>query len=577
MLVHQDDIASVLALLAKQGTLSIDTETTGLERRDKPFAAIIATDTDEYYFDERCSGKFWDKLNDIGPKDWALQNAKFDMKMLNRMGVVLQGRHFDTACGSRIKRNDHMLHSLDAQAQRELGVPKSDAIKKYIKEHDLFETRKDFFGVEYKSPKYQDVPLEIMHNYACLDARLTYDLHKKYSTELAMPQHRLYEMEAMLTPVCYRMEEHGLLLDKEYTLAAMYREQSLSWELKEKYKAITGTAFVNSAKSVQKVIQAQLPLTEDGNPSLTDDVIELLLNTATTYDRGIVELVRGIRTYEKRISTYYKSYLNFMTGQSIIHPTMWQAGTRTGRFSYSDPNLQNIPKEEHSEHEHVVRGCFIPRPGRKFVSFDYSQMEYRMMAAYANETEIIAAVMGGADFHQATASLLGITRSEAKTLNFALLYGAGEDKIAAMLGVAIQQAKILKFKYFAKLPKVERLIDQVINTGKSRGYVETWCKRRMYAAKEFCYALPNHLIQGGGADVVKLAMIEIARSFPEIPMVVQIHDQLVFEMTDKDMQHIPEIKGIMEGIFTAMNGMVLKVDVSVSSGSLAEKDMVKLG
>ena len=566
---------STLRYLQTAHTLSLDTETTGLEQQDLPFAVIIADDLNEYYFDERILGDMWNLLQCLTPKVWVFQNAKFDLKMCARMGFTPSSLHYyDIACGSRLMRNDPLQHSLDAQAKRYLGKDKSDLVKKYIKDHNLYEVRKDFFGVEYKSPRYDRVPVELMAEYACLDARLTYDLHQLYSRQLDPASLELYDMESQLIPVCLDMEETGLLLDKQYTLEAMYAEQDTLISLVYKYKSITGAEYVNSAKSIQKVLSIELPKTEGGNPSLTDDVIDWLLVEGSPRDKEIGDIVRSIRSLDKRITTYFKSYLNFATKQNIIHPTMWQAGTRTGRFSYSDPNLQNIPKEETPEYAHIVRKCFIPRAGKKYVSFDYSQMEYRMCVAYANETEIIEQVMNGVDFHQATADLVGITRKHAKTLNFAVLYGAGVDKIAAMLGCTVTQAEVLKYKYFSKLPKVERLIDSIIATGKSRGYVMTWTKRRMYADKEFCYALPNHLIQSGGADVVKKAMIQIATEVPEIPMVLQVHDQLVFEMYPEEFGRIEKIKQIMESVFPPMNGMTLKVDVSIGT-SLAETDMVK--
>lgn len=236
--------------------------------------------------------------------------------------------------------------------------------------------------------------------------------------------------------------------------------------------------------------------------------------------------------------------------------------------------MQNVPKEEDSTEPYVVRGCFVPRPGHVFVSMDYSQMEYRMMAAYANEVSIIERVMKGEDFHQVTADLFGVTRKTAKTLNFAILYGAGEEKLAFMLGVAREEARRLKLKYFMALPRVEKLIDDVIRTGKSRGYVKNWLGRKMRAEFFFAYALPNHLIQGGGADVVKTAMIRIDKEFPDVKMVLQVHDQLVFDMTPDQYVHIPRIKEIMESVWT-MNGMKLEVDVSWSARSFAERDMTK--
>lgn len=563
------NLTSVLETLQRETLLAVDTETTGLEETDVPFACIIATQYEVYYFDDRLVD-FWSAIAPLFEnKDLMVvfQNAKFDMRMLGMKGITCHCRVTDIAVASRLLRNDHLKHNLDAQAMRVLDRRKDKRVEEFIKEHKLVEKRTSRLGDTYESPCYHKVPIELMEEYACLDARLTYDLYLEYMDRLDDGAKRVWANENDLIKVCFAMERRGLLLNKDYTQAARAHELQKHAEYLAEYKEKTGVAFVNSAKAIQKALGVELPKTGKGNPSLTDDIIEDLLPKYP-----VLELVRNIRTHDKRISTYYNNYLNMYDKDGVVHPTMWQAGTRTGRFSYSDPNLQNIPKEEDSTDKYVVRGCFKPRPGTIYVSFDYKQMEYRMAAAYANEKKAIDAVMSGADFHQATADLVGITRKHAKTLNFAILYGAGNDKVARMLGMTTDEAQRLRYKYFMALPMIERFIDDVVRTGKARGSVLNWMGRRLYADKEFAYALPNHLIQGGGADIVKVAMVRIAEKFPELPMVLQVHDQLVFELTPGQLKYIPEIQALMESIWS-LNGMTLGVDVSWSSESLAERDM----
>lgn len=578
MRVTADNMSQVIELLCVEPS-AVDTETTGLEETDLPFAAIFATSKDVFYFDERIIPNFWPSLQPIfdGPLVHVFQNAKFDKTMLERKGLYLGGWITDIAIAARLIRNDHLTYSLDAQAHRELGMRKDKRVEEYIKKHDLYEVRKDFFGEDRKVPRYDWVPVEIMEEYACTDARLTYDLYMKYMESADTRTLELLKNEDKLIHVCQQMERRGLFLDKDYTLKAMYFEKELLDYNKERFHTLTGVKFVNSAKAVQEVLEYPLPLTDKQNPSLTDDVIEDILASDYTSakDKEIVNTVRSIRTYDKRISTYYESYLNHADKNSIIHPTMWQAGTRTGRFSYSDPNLQNIPKEEDSKDLYVVRGCFKPREGRTFVSFDYSQMEYFLMIDYAGEESVISKINSGGDFHQATADLFGVTRKQAKTLNFAILYGAGDSKLAGMLGVPINEARRLKYKYFMALPKVEKLIDNIIRTGASRGFVTNWAGRNLYAQRDFCYALPNHLIQSGGADIVKIAMNRIHAEFPDLWMVLQIHDQLVFELRENQFKFIPRIQEIMEKVYPSLNGVKMRVDISTSAISLAERDMKK--
>ena len=587
MRVVPSNLDQVVRKLQLASFLSIDCETTGLEETDRPFAFIIADDYTEYYFDKRCIDMSPHQCRTIAQlfmmtgRIWFLQNAKFDMRMLSHLGFTIRGKVFDIAIMARLVRNDHMLYSLEAQAKRHGMQKGADIIKSYIKEHDLYEVRKDFFGVASKQPRYDRVPADMMEEYACMDARITYDLGMIYLKQLEDSGCMDVMMnESRLTKVCFDMERKGLKLNKSYTLKAMYHEIEQLEGAKNTYKEQTGQSFVNSAKAFQRWCinhGVRLPTTENGNPSLTDDIIEEYLVSDIVPDlvKDTLKAVQSIRFYEKRINTYYEGYLNAMDADCIVHPSMWQAGTKTGRFSYSNPNLQIIPKEKKSTAEYVVRGCFQPRSGHVFVSFDYAQMEYRMMAAYANETEIIRRVMNGEDFHEVAAALFGVERDPAKTLNFAVLYGAGDAKLAGMLGVSLKEAKQLKLKYFMALPKVERLVDQIQRTGKSRGYITNWFGRNLYADPNHVYALPNHLIQSGGADVVKVAMVKIAEAYPDIPMVLQVHDQLVFEVRPDQYHILPQIQEIMETAFPPMNGMALKVDVEWSAISLAARDLKK--
>lgn len=578
MIVTTHNLDDVVASLSNSPVVSLDTETTGLDHRDLPFACIIADDREVFYFDDRVFPLFWSdprfKAIMHTNRRWVYQNAKFDMMMLERMDITPMGEQHDIAVQARIQRNDHMLYNLESQGKR-IKDFKKDTVKEFIAKHKLYETRHNYFGEEYKQPQFDKVPLEVIQPYAEQDAMLTLKLYHHYNGLMDADDQRVMDMERELTPVLYQMEKTGVLLSIPITQKAYYYEKNILEELKGTFESLTGVAYVNSAKSIQKAITHPLPTTDKGNPSLTDDVIEdVLVSDASDRDKEILRLVQDIRHYDKRISTYYESFLNKVSTFSTIHCNMNQAGTRTGRMSSSNPNLQNVPKEEDSTAQFLIRGCFVPRIGHVFVSFDYAQMEYRMMAAYANQTDIIHKVMNGVDFHQATADMFNVTRKTAKTLNFMILYGGGDAKLGAALGIVLAEARRLKLKYFMALPKVQDFVEQVIRTAKSRGYVKNWLGRKLHTLPEFAYAAPNHLIQGGGADVVKTAMVRIANEMPELKMILQVHDQLVFDMRPQEFFHIPRIKEIMESVWE-MNGMKLTVDVSWSATSLAERDMIK--
>ena len=558
--------------------LSIDTETTGLEEHDRLFCVTISTDRHQFYITRENLGGLRDVFADPN-KLWFMQNAKFDMRMLANEGYPLQGRVTDITVMARLVRNDHLVYSLESQAVR-FGEKKLDLVKKEIVEKKLYDIRPRRIGPPDKVPRYDWVNQGLLKVYACVDASLTYKMAQKYKSEFSEidgNHWRVWNNENELTKVCFNMERRGMCIDVNYTRAGYAFQELQSARLKKDFKAQTGLDFVDSAKLFEPIftnLGEQIQRTAKGNPSFTGDVLE-------KYRHPLAELVLEIRSSEKTITTYYTNFINmYVTHKDlpehcgVIHPSMWQAGTKTGRFSYSDPNLQQLTKDEDSKDEYVVRGCFVPRPGKAFLAIDFSQQEYRLMLAYANETALIKAVMDGADVHQATADLLGINRQQAKTLNFAILYGAGVEKISKMLKCSVADARRFKLLYFMKLPKVEQFIDEVIRKGRSRGFVHNWFGRRLYTTREHAYALPNHIIQSSGADVIKLSMNRIG---PDAPMVLQVHDELIFEVDPSEVEEKAKLyKGIMESAFPAKNGMTLTTEATYSTKSLAKRDFIKI-
>jgi DNA polymerase-1 len=374
------------------------------------------------------------------------------------------------------------------------------------------------------------------------------------------------------------MEWVGIKINRAYvTEAQAFEQREVDRYKREFYDISGGRSFIDSNKALDEAFRAcgydEIPVTEKGNPSFTDAALEGL-------GGKLAECVRCIRHHEKRIGTYYSSFLHYAGADDVIHPNMKQGGTETGRFSYSEPNLQNVPKEEHAEdgHPSIVRRSFVPRDGKCFVMIDYKQQEYRLMLDYAGETQLIAEVNAGADVHQAMADMVGITRQQAKTLNFAVLYGASSAKIAGMLKIGNAEATHLLNLYYSKLPRVKAFKNAVIKRGEMRGYIINWAGRRCHIdRRDWAYVLPNHLIQGGGADVIKFAMVKIAALLEgtKSAMTLQIHDELLIAMDPDDFHLIPKVQQIMESVYPAQNGIVLATSVSHSFKSWGAPDVVE--
>ncbi len=571
VLVSSDNAVSVYDKLINEPVLSLDTETSGLEWGDRPFLAILATATEEFLFPIGQDNTFLARIC-ATPRKWIFQNAKFDCRMLRQMGIRVHGEIYDDAIASRLLRNDYFgakPYSLEAQAKRHGMV-------KQFKEVDdamVYEERTTRLGEKYKAKRYDRVDKEIMYRYAAMDARITYDLFHKYTASMDSQTLRVLDNESRLHGMCMDMEWRGIQTDPAYARRAMDYERAALVGVAKEFEELTGIAFADKKSVLIPIFEAageRITYTDKDNPQLRDEDLERFTSPAA-------HLVQRIRGHQKLISTYYENIINRADDDGILRAAIWQAGTKTGRFSYSEPNLQNLPKDEESTEAYVVRGAFVPRAGRVFVSMDYAQQEYRLMLAYANQRDLIDKVMAGADLHEATADIVGITRSHAKTLNFAILYGAGVAKIAKMLGVTEIQASRLKADYFKALPNVEALIERVIRTGRARGFVRNWFGRKLYADREYCYALPNHIMQGGGADVIKRAMVQMWEAgliHEDNFAVVQIHDQLVFDCKPEAFDSLAQIQDIMQRAFPPKNGMSLTVDVSWSDKSLAVRDMV---
>jgi DNA polymerase-1 len=573
-IVTGSNLTRVLEYLRHKPKLALDCETTGLEWSDKLFAITISDEAEDYFFDQELLPK-WDATI-LTPKRLVFKNAKFDMRMLVNSGFGLPkpARFEDITTQARILKNDFYgakAYSLSALAKRE-GMEKLTVVDDYIKEHKLYAVRHTRLGESYKSPCFYKVPRGILAEYACKDSRLTYDLSEIYDSRMDEGDRVVFDNECRILPALFDMEMRGIRTDQEYISHGREQEAARLKNEQRYFFQATGEEFTNSKSQLLRIFERageKAHLTDKGNPKLDDDVLQ-------SYTSREARIVQKIRFYEKRISTYWDNYSNLSDSRNYIHPTLWPDGTRTGRFSSSEPNLQNVPKEEPAG-ELELRRAFVPDPGTFFLSIDYKQVEYRMMLDYAKELRLIDKVMAGHDVHQATADLVGISRKDAKTLNFACLYGAGPDKISGMLNIGLGEATKLRTRYFLALPKVEELISKVRTRAKERGFITNWYGRKLKYSSDDFYAAPNGLIQGGCADVLKVAVRGLwdLLQGKETRMVALIHDQVVFCMPDSEKDLVPQIVHAMENVYPAHTKIKLEVDVSYSRESLAESSMQK--
>jgi len=409
---------------------------------------------------------------------------------------------------SRLCNNVLPSYSLDNMGKK-IGFEKSDVVKKYISKHKL-QTKED----GKTKPHYNLVPLELIQLYGERDGAVTYALGKyclnrisKISAEqrsLGLPDiRRILNNEVKLTKVLFKMECTGVKLDLDYCKEAYESEVSIYNEAEAKFEALTGLEFSDSRTVFVKAFEKlNLPYgkTEKGNASFKDDNLP---------DNSLGNIIRDRRSAFKRAGTYYKNFLELADKDGVIHCNFRQAGTSTGRMSCSEPNLQNVPKRGEDNFTNKVRRAFIPRENHTFVMVDFDQMEYRLLMDLAGEDKLIKRILDeGLDVHTATADDVGVERFHAKTLNFAIIYGSGDEKLSGMLKVDVPTAKSFRGKYFQNLQKVQNFVYRLKRTAKTRGSVTNLYGRLLQAPKGTDYKIPNHYIQGTCGDIVKEAMIQ---------------------------------------------------------------------
>jgi DNA polymerase-1 len=364
------------------------------------------------------------------------------------------------------------------------------------------------------------------------------------------------------------MEQIGIQIDPAYCREAMEYYKSKMEKAAYEFENASGIEFVDSNKVLAQAFDKVgeiYPTTEKGNPSFTDKVLQ-------GFTSPLAEHVKAWRDASKKSGTYFANFLYFKDDYDRIHATVKTWGTDTARFSYADPNLQNIPKEDSGKYK--VRAAFTPTEGFFFAMLDYDQQEYRLLLDLAGEDKVIDKVLAGLDVHQATADLMGVDRTSAKTLNFMLLYGGGAAKLADALGVSVHRAKHLKASYFQALPNVKSFTRSVIEKAEENTLVKNWAGRNYnFPGGEFSYKAPNHIIQGGCAEVMRLALVKVHEFLKPLRsrILVSIHDEILFEIAYGEEHILSELKRIMESVYPYRK-LPLTCGIDYSKKSWADKE-----
>ena len=566
-----DDLSMIESLIHESKRFAFDTETTSIDSLEAELVGVSFSfeANSGYYLPiahqektaiSRDEALRWLKQIIEASQDKVIgQNLKYDLQVLRNHQINIKRFHADTMLMSYSINSTASRHNLDALAEYYLNI-------KTIKFEDVMGKGKN------KLKNFSEVPIKEATNYAAEDADITLQLYETFETKIDdKTKIMLQEIEYPMIFVLMEMEATGALIDIKHLNSLSNNFGSKLINLVQKIHKHSGVVFnIDSPKQLSEVlfdkmgIEAKgLKKTSSGYYSTSESVLQKLAD-----ENEIIKDILEYRTLAKLKSTYTDKLSEICDLGSRVHTSYHQAVTSTGRLSSSDPNLQNIPIR--TKDGIVIREAFIAPQGKKLLAVDYSQIELRLMAHYSNDEIMVKSFNNNEDIHKRTASeIFGVDiqdvdddmRRKAKTINFGLLYGMSAFGLANQLSVTRAEADIFLESYFDRYSGVSAFMKNIVEDAKGKKYVETLHGRKIHVpniessnylmrqASE--RAAINGPLQGSAADIIKIAMIKIAEwiegNDQEIKMILQVHDELIFEVPDSyGEENIEPIIKLME-------------------------------
>ncbi|MBI4272764.1 DNA polymerase I [Candidatus Uhrbacteria bacterium] len=589
-LTEEKEIIALLALIRQKGFCVIDTETTSLVPFDAELlgVSICCEGGKANYIPWDSPGIQWkkefiemlesDSIKKIG------HNAKYDFEIFYAHDIFVNGLFFDTILAAYILNPGTRSYGLDGLSFSEFGYQK-------IPITALIGTGKNQISMK-------DVPLAKLSVYSCEDADMTFRLYEKYEKELrTLAQAELFTtIEVPVVEVLVAMEMTGVTIDEKKLATLSSEVHSLCEKERSVIYGLAGEQLnLNSTHQLKKILFEKLaivpPKLKRGKTGISIAASEL------EKMRGLHPIIDHILAY-RELTKLLNTYIDVLP--DLVHPKTGRIHTNynqtiaaTGRLSSSNPNLQNIPIK--TDLGRRIRSSVVAPDGYELVSFDYSQIELRIIASLAQDEKMIAAFHAGVDIHTATAAEVnGVTLQEvnshmrraAKEINFGILYGMGPHGLAASAGISFGEASQFIDQYFFAYPHIKEYIEKTIALARANGYSETIFGRRRYlpdlqsgmpqmrnAAERAAINMP---VQGTAADIIKLAMIAVYKKIKnqkDVRMILQVHDELVFEVTKGCTDtYVSLIKKEMESVAS----LTVPLVVDITHGPNWE-EMTKIG
>ncbi|MCW0228872.1 DNA polymerase I [Campylobacter lari] len=571
LILDEKELFDILEKIDDQSIVAFDTETTGLDTKE---AKIVG-----FSFCSHESEAFYVPLahDYLGVcKQISMQAAKKGIEKIYQSTVIGHNLKYDFEI---IKNNFNLLspkNYADTMILAWLKEPSlrvnMDVLAKRIFDYETLH----FEDLVKKGESFAGVDVEKACKYAAEDAYITLRFYLYFLKNLEKPLLELAQKsEFEFIKVLIMMENNGIKLDIQKLESLMQNFNQDIKILSEKIYDLAGEKFnINSPKQVGDILFEKLKLPSGKKSKTGYSTDEKVLNNLID-EHLIIKEILAYRELAKLVGTYCEPLLKLAKKDenSRIYSSFLQTGTATGRLSSKDPNLQNIPA--HGQYAKDYKTCFVAKEGFSFISLDYSQIELRMLAHFSEDEKLLEAFSNDEDIHAKTAIMIFgesnyHTRSVAKSINFGLIYGMGYKTLSQNLKIEAKLAKEYIEKYFKNFTSIKTYFEKVKNEAKQNGFIKTLLGRKRYFdfenAKPMQIAMYeresiNSTLQGSAADIIKLAMIEIAKDLDENKrLILQIHDELIFEVKDEFCDEFAKnASDIMENI------VKLKVKLKTSS------------
>lgn len=562
-------VGEILNIIDRQPKVAFDLETTGLDRnRSSIHGVALANDTNEWYVMGAALPALLEGMKPLAAKRdllWIGHNLRFDVHFLDKYGIR-PARYFDTMVAQALIDENQEL-GLKSLSQRKLGVTQDlpgfkDLLK--LAKDKLKKKRTDEITIF-------DLPIDLLAPYAGRDARLTYDLEPICVGELAAEgmTDLFLDVETPFLYTVLDMEKNGFYIDTQaMDVVAKEFEEKIN-DASERWARLSKGINPNSPKQLQVYLYDKanglgFPVTRytDSKQPATDALA--IMRLAHKDKTGSLAALTELRKYEKLYNTYILNFQNMMFN-GRLYGDFNQTGTVTWRLSSSNPNLQNIPAR--GDTGDMVRTLFAATPGYSMVVADYSQIELRLLAHYSKDPDFIKLFIEGGDPHQQTADLVGISRRDAKAVNFGWIYGIGPDGLADSIEKTGHprpsrgDTQDWLDGFSRARPVVTAWKNAAIRHARKLGYIKTidGHKRRLPDINSRDRGLSssaerqavNSIIQGSAAVLIKYAMLQINPFLGEFGarMLAQVHDELVFEVPEKYAKEFADrAKASMESV-----------------------------